>query len=88
MALPVLMTSFNYERMQAAGWLTGILPGLEKIHGDNKDLAASNESQQQGSTIPTILGYFCYGCSHEQNKLDIPTIRAVAFLQWALWAAW
>ena len=37
-----LQASFNYERMQAAGWLYGILPGLEKIHGDNKDdLAAS-----------------------------------------------
>ena len=27
-----LQASFNYERMQAAGWLYGILPGLEKIH--------------------------------------------------------
>ena len=27
-----LQGSFNYERMQAAGWLYGILPGLEKIH--------------------------------------------------------
>lgn len=37
-----LQASFNYERMQAAGWLYGILPGLKKIHKDNKDdLAAS-----------------------------------------------
>lgn len=27
-----LQASFNYERMQAAGWLYGILPGLKKIH--------------------------------------------------------
>ena len=27
-----LQASFNYERMQAAGWLYCILPGLEKIH--------------------------------------------------------
>lgn len=25
-----LQGSFNYERMQAAGWLYGILPGLKK----------------------------------------------------------
>ena len=32
-----LQASFNYERMQAAGWLYCILPGLEKIHADNED---------------------------------------------------
>ena len=35
-----LQASFNYERMQAAGWLWGILPGLEKIHTNKEDLAA------------------------------------------------
>ena len=51
-----LQASFNYERMQAAGWLYGILPGLEKIHGDNKDdLAASmsHNLQQDGKTNKT-----------------------------------
>ena len=28
----MLQASFNYERMQAAGWEYTILPGLEKIH--------------------------------------------------------
>ena len=36
-----LQASFNYERMQAAGWLYSILPGLEKIHTDKEDLAKS-----------------------------------------------
>ena len=27
-----LQASFNYERMQAAGWLYSILPGLEDSH--------------------------------------------------------
>lgn len=26
----LLQASFNYERMQAAGWLYGLLPGLKK----------------------------------------------------------
>ena len=33
-----LQASFNYERMQAAGWLYGILPGLLAIHGEDTDL--------------------------------------------------
>ena len=36
-----LQASFNYERMQAAGWLYGILPGLEKIHTNKDDLSKS-----------------------------------------------
>lgn len=28
----LLQASFNYERMQACGWLYSILPGLKKIH--------------------------------------------------------
>ena len=36
-----LQASFNYERMQACGWLWGILPGLKKIHTNKEDLKAS-----------------------------------------------
>ena len=38
-----LQASFNYERMQAAGWLYGILPGLEKIHTNKDDLSKSTK---------------------------------------------
>ena len=34
-----LQASFNYERMQAAGWLYSIIPGLEKIHTNKNDLS-------------------------------------------------
>ncbi|MGU0055698.1 PTS system mannose/fructose/sorbose family transporter subunit IID [Enterobacter hormaechei] len=27
----LLQASFNYERMQASGWLYGLLPALKKI---------------------------------------------------------
>ena len=36
-----LQAAFNYERMQAAGWLWSILPGLEKIHTNKDDLSTS-----------------------------------------------
>ena len=33
----LLQASFNYERMQAGGWLYSILPGLKKIHKNKKE---------------------------------------------------
>ncbi|MFK4998835.1 PTS system mannose/fructose/sorbose family transporter subunit IID [Bacillus sp. N9] len=32
----LLQASFNYERMQSAGWLYSILPGLRHIHRNKK----------------------------------------------------
>ncbi len=75
-----LQGSFNYERMQAAGWLYSILPGLEKIHGDNKeDLAASMSHNLEFFNTHPFLVTFVMGIvlSMEQHKADIPTIRAV-----------
>ena len=75
-----LQASFNYERMQACGWLYSILPGLEKIHGDNKDdLAASMSHNLEFFNTHPFLVTFVMGIilSLEQNKADIPTIRAV-----------
>lgn len=37
----MLQSSFNYERMQAGGWLYSILPGLKKIHKNKDDLSNS-----------------------------------------------
>lgn len=36
-----LQASFNYERMQSAGWLFSLAPGLKKIHKDKKKLSES-----------------------------------------------
>lgn len=75
-----LQASFNYERMQAAGWLFAILPGLKKIHGDNKDdLAASMSHNLEFFNTHPFLVTFVMGIvlSLEQNKSDIPMIRAV-----------
>lgn len=75
-----LQASFNYERMQAAGWLYCILPGLEKIHGDDQeDLQRSMEHNLEFFNTHPFLVTFVMGIvlSLEQQKADINTIRAV-----------
>jgi PTS system N-acetylgalactosamine-specific IID component len=75
-----LQASFNYERMQAAGWLYCILPGLEKIHGDNEeDLKISMSHNLEFFNTHPFLVTFVMGIvlSLEQQKADINTIRAV-----------
>ena len=74
-----LQGSFNFERMQAAGWLYSILPGLEKIHTDKDDLAASMSHNLEFFNTHPFLVTFVMGIvlSLEQEKADIATIRAV-----------
>ena len=74
-----LQGSFNYERMQAAGWLYGILPGLQKIHTNKDDLAASMSHNLEFFNTHPFLVTFVMGIilSLEQNKTDVQTIRAV-----------
>lgn len=74
-----LQASFNYERMQAGGWLYSILPGLKKIHKDKDDLSASMTHNLEFFNTHPFLVTFVMGIilSLEQNKVDIPTIRAV-----------
>ena len=74
-----LQGSFNYERMQAAGWLYCILPGLEKIHTDKEDLSTSMQHNLEFFNTHPFLVTFVMGIvlSMEQQKADINTIRAV-----------
>ncbi|WP_073998582.1 PTS system mannose/fructose/sorbose family transporter subunit IID [Anaerococcus urinomassiliensis] len=74
-----LQASFNYERMQAAGWLYSILPGLEKIHTNDEDLSRSMTHNLEFFNTHPFLVTFVMGIilSLEQNKVEIPTIRAV-----------
>ena len=75
-----LQASFNYERMQAAGWLYGILPGLLEIHGeDSEDLKISMGHNLEFFNTHPFLVTFVMGIvlSLEQQKADINTIRAV-----------
>ncbi len=74
-----LQASFNYERMQAAGWLWGILPGLQKIHTNKEDLKASMAHNLDFLNTHPFLVTFVMGIvlSLEQNKADTKTIRSV-----------
>ncbi|WP_416326498.1 PTS system mannose/fructose/sorbose family transporter subunit IID [[Eubacterium] hominis] len=74
-----LQASFNYERMQAAGWLWGILPGLQKIHTNKEDLKASMAHNLDFLNTHPFLVTFVMGIvlSLEQNKADTATIRSV-----------
>lgn len=74
-----LQAAFNYERMQSAGWLWSILPGLQKIHTNKEDLAASMTHNMDFLNTHPFAVTFVMGMvlSMEQQKMDIQTIRSV-----------
>ena len=74
-----LQSSFNYETMQSGGWLYAMLPGLEKVHTNKNDLAASMSHNLDFINTHPFLVTFVMGIvlSLEQNKVDTQTIRAV-----------
>lgn len=74
-----LQASFNYERMQACGWLWAMLPGLQKIHVNKEDLKASMAHNLDFLNTHPFLVTFVMGIvlSLEQNKVETNTIRSV-----------
>ena len=74
-----LQASFNYERMQACGWLYGILPALKKIHTNKKDLSKSMLMHMEFFNTHPFLVNFIMGLvvAMEENKKDQNTIRAI-----------
>lgn len=74
-----LQASFNYERMQACGWLFSILPGLKKIHTNKKDLSLAMKDHLEFFNTHPFLVNFIMGLviSMEEIKQDRNTIRAI-----------
>lgn len=74
-----LQACFNYERMQSAGWLWALLPGLQKIHTNKEDLATSMTHNLDFLNTHPFAVTFVMGMvlSMEQQKMDIQTIRSV-----------
>lgn len=75
----LLQASFNYERMQAGGWLYQLIPGLRKIHRNPQDLANSMKMHMEFINVHPFDVTFLSGLvlAMEQNKEKISTIRAV-----------
>ncbi|WP_438801267.1 PTS system mannose/fructose/sorbose family transporter subunit IID [Bacillus wiedmannii] len=76
----LLQASFNYERMQAAGWLYSILPGLKKIHKNKHDLSEAMKSHMEFfNTHPflvnIIMGIVLAMEEKKQNRNMIRSIR-------------
>lgn len=75
----LLQASFNYERMQAAGWLYAILPGLRHVHKDKKDLSKSMQDHMGFFNTHPFLVTFIMGVilAMEQKKEDREAIRGI-----------
>jgi PTS system N-acetylgalactosamine-specific IID component len=75
----LLQASFNYERMQAGGWLYTLLPGLRKIHKNPQDLSNSMKMHMEFINVHPFDVTFLSGLvlAMEQNKEKVSTIRAV-----------
>lgn len=74
-----LQASFNYERMQANGWLYSILPSLRKIHKNENDLKKSMAMHLEFFNTHPLLVTFISGLvlAMEEAKERIDTIRAI-----------
>ena len=75
----LLQASFNYERMQACGWLFSLLPGLKKIHKQKEDLVTSMSMHMEFFNTHPFLVTFIMGIvlAMEENKEDPETIRGI-----------
>lgn len=74
-----LQASFNYERMQAGGWLFTILPALRKIHRNKNDLKNAMHMHMEFINVHPFDVTFLSGLvlAMEKGKENISTIRAV-----------
>lgn len=63
----LLQASFNYERMQASGWLYGLLPALKKIHTNKRDLARAMKGHMGFFNTHPFLVTFVIGIILARN---------------------
>ncbi|MDE9534963.1 PTS system mannose/fructose/sorbose family transporter subunit IID [Xenorhabdus bovienii] len=75
----LLQASFNYERMQAGGWLYTLIPALRKLHKNPGDLANSMKMHMEFINVHPFDMTFLSGLvlAMERSKEKISTIRAV-----------
>ena len=75
----LLQASFNYERMQAGGWLYSILPGLRKAHKNKNDLSKSMQDHLEFFNTHPFDVTFIMGLilAMERTKEDRQAIRGI-----------
>ncbi|MBY7142860.1 PTS system mannose/fructose/sorbose family transporter subunit IID [Virgibacillus sp. NKC19-3] len=75
----LLQASFNYERMQAGGWLYSILPGLRKAHKNKQDLSKSMKDHLEFFNTHPFDVTFIMGVilAMERTKEDREAIRGI-----------
>lgn len=74
----LLQASFNYERMQASGWLYGLLPALKKIHTNKDDLSKAMRGHLGFFNTHPFLVTFVMGIvlAMERSKQDVTSIQS------------
>lgn len=74
-----LQASFNYERMQAAGWLFGLNPALRKIHKNDTDMSRAMQLHMEFFNTHPFLVSFVMGVvlAMERAKERLSVIRAI-----------
>ncbi|MFZ7308036.1 PTS N-acetylgalactosamine transporter subunit IID [Avibacterium avium] len=74
----LLQASFNYERMQAAGWLYGISPALRKIHTNKADLSKAMKGHLGFFNTHPFLVTFVMGIvlAMERSKQEVNAIQS------------
>lgn len=74
----LLQASFNYERMQASGWLYGLLPALQKIHTSPKDLSRAMKGHMGFFNTHPFLVTFVMGIvlAMERSKQNVNSIQS------------
>ena len=74
-----LQSSFNYERMQAGGWLYSLMPALKKVHKKKDELSAAMKRHLEFFNthpflITPVLGIIA---AMEEKKEDPQMIRSI-----------
>lgn len=74
----LLQASFNYERMQAAGWLYGLAPALKKIHTNKADLSRAMKGHLGFFNTHPFLVTFVMGIvlAMERSKQNVNSIQS------------
>src|SRR5699024_12673140 len=75
----LLQCTFTYEKCQAAGWISSILPGLRHAHRNKKQLSKSMQDHMEifnphPSLVTFIMGVIL---AMEQNNEDREAIRGI-----------